>query len=113
MADTQCAVKVKSPVSINIMVCPPGCSTLLGISTIYSLHRGSADRLKSATNLHVIECHTYMHPTTSRASNDISAKTDGRRERQRGQDRERRGMFMNDRNEVFLPVSCTGCHMAD
>lgn len=34
MADTQRAVKVKSPVSINIMVCPPGCSTLLGISTI-------------------------------------------------------------------------------
>lgn len=36
MADTQCAVKVKSAVSINIMVCPPGCSTLHGISTIQS-----------------------------------------------------------------------------
>lgn len=36
MADTQCAVKVKLAVSINIMVCPPGCSTLHGISTIQS-----------------------------------------------------------------------------
>lgn len=34
MADTPRAVKVKSAVSINIMVCPPGGSGLRGISTI-------------------------------------------------------------------------------
>lgn len=77
MADTQCAVKVKSAVSINIMVCPPGCSTLHGISTIRS---PNATLHSAGSNLPQI----YMWlnathaPASQEASNDISVRTDDR-----------------------------------
>lgn len=73
MADTQCAVKVKSAGSINIMVCPPGCSTLHGISTIYpALHAG--------LNLPqmFMRLNATHAPDCQEASNDIRVRTDDR-----------------------------------
>lgn len=75
MADTQCAVKVKSPVSINIMVCPPGCST----RHFYYLepHRTAARPCRPPQIwpqiLHVIGCHTCALDNST-AANDILSR---------------------------------------
>lgn len=59
----------------------------------------------------------HMHPTTSRPLMILVLKQMGGGVR--GGDRgdnthtHTEGMFMNGRNEVFLPAGCSGCHMAD
>lgn len=74
------------------------------------LRRASADRLKSAC-----DWMPHRHLTTSRPLMILVVKQMGGGGRQRGQHRERgrEGMFINGRNEVFLPAGCSGCHMAD
>lgn len=106
MADTQCAVKVKSPVSINIMVCPPGCSTLLGISTISSCAAAlpcPAGHLKSRRKFYMWLDATHA-PSTTRQALMIFPRTRTRAHRE---------CLWMEGMRVYSPQAVVGCHMTD